>query len=356
METYYIKTSVLQFHPDTDLLWKSHAPEKILRILKCSQLADSIRTWYFYREKASQDLVGKKFSDIGICQYLWFNRHVRSRSKQYLYYGEWYNKKICTINDLLNPPHPGSKLFEELILDFGISLKDRRKFNFMMKNIPLHWIQDPCEEHIDIHDVIVIDLLNSKKVSSYAYNILLDRNTPDKRYTYWEHNINCPNEVEWEEVHTRNFNSCIVTRLRSFYFKLFHNAIALNKFLYMIKKRDSPCCSFCDKEEETLIHLFCNCDLVKPLWNKLLNVIRLHHNPTFNPSIFEKMFGISKDKFLSFIFLCLKYYIYVCKFQGKHPSFDAFKSFTKSQKDTEYYIAKKKGKLTIHFKKWRFDF
>ena len=69
-----------------------------------------------------------------------------------------------------------------------------------------------------------------------------------------------------------------------------------------------------------------------------------------------KMFGISKDKFLSYVFLCLKYYIYVCKFQGKHPSFDAFKSYMKSQKDTEYYIAKKKGKLPIHFKKWRFDF
>ena len=75
-------------------------------------------------------------SDIGSCQSLWFNKKIRSKSKQYFYYDDWYGKNVYTISDLLNPPLPGFKLFEELILDFDISNKDRRKYNFLIKNIP----------------------------------------------------------------------------------------------------------------------------------------------------------------------------------------------------------------------------
>ena len=67
------------------------------------------------------------------------------------------------------------------------------------------------------------------------------------------------------------------------------------------------------------------------------------------------MFGIYKDNFLTYLFLCVKYYIYVCKFQNKKPTFVGYTSFLKNNRDTEYYIAKRKGKLSQHFKKWRFD-
>ena len=52
---------------------------------------------------------------------------------------EWLDKGITFISDLLNPPLPGRKLFEELVLDFDISPQDRRKYNFLMKNIPEDW-------------------------------------------------------------------------------------------------------------------------------------------------------------------------------------------------------------------------
>ena len=51
----------------------------------------------------------------------------------------------------------------------------------------------------------------------------------------------------------------------------------------------------------------------------------------------------------------MKYYIYVCKFRGTKPTFIGYTTYIKSNKETEYYIAKKRGKLSNHFKKWRFD-
>ena len=66
------------------------------------------------------------------------------------------------------------------------------------------------------------------------------------------------------------------------------------------------------------------------------------------------MFGFDNDKFLTFLFLLLKYYIYICKFQNKVPSFEGYKTYTVSNKDLEYMIAKKNNKLALHFKKWKF--
>ena len=59
-------------------------------------------------------------------------------------------------------------------------------------------------------------------------------------------------------------------------------------------------------------------------------------------STFDKIFGLPLDKYITFICLCLKYYIYVCKFQDKKPTLISFKTFLEVLKDTEYYIAKRR--------------
>ena len=54
-----------------DMLWTSYAPECILNKLRSSQLADSIRTWYVFRNKAVNEIYGCDYSDLGACQCLW---------------------------------------------------------------------------------------------------------------------------------------------------------------------------------------------------------------------------------------------------------------------------------------------
>ena len=106
-----------------------------------------------------------------------------------------------------------------------------------------------------------------------------------------------------------------------------------------------------------MVHLFCDCEKVSPIWLDLLDTIS-HKSANFavqNVSNFEKIFGFCEDKFVSYLFLLLKYHIYVSKFNNNVPNFAVFKSFVKKQKETEYLLAKKRNKLHIHFKKWRFD-
>ena len=147
-----------------------------------------------------------------------------------------------------------------------------------------------------------------------------------------------------------------VTRLRSFYFKTFHRAIAFNDFLHKIKRKDSPNCDFCNKFPESITHIFGECEKVTPIWDKFVSIIQNKEDINFTISTFDKIFGVYKDKFLTYLCLCIKYYIYVCKFQNKNPNVNSCINFILANRDTEYYIAKQKDKLSVHFKKWRFDF
>ena len=167
---------------------------------------------------------------------------------------------IQYISDLLNPPLPGSKLFEELVLDFDVSQNDRRKFNFLMKCIPSSWLQDSNLRNVDLFDTITIGLLNANKVPKFAYSFFNETSIPKNRMEFWEKlNVGVVDDVEdtdWDEIHIRNFKCSIDTRLRSFYFKIFHKAIALNDFLFKINRKNSPNCDFCDKFPESIIHIF----------------------------------------------------------------------------------------------------
>ena len=80
-----------------------------------------------------------------------------------------------------------------------------------------------------------------------------------------------------------------------------------------------------------MIHLFSECEKVAPIWQDLLTIISQKCDNTIKVTNFEKLFGISSDKFVSYLFLLLKYHIYTCKFNNNLPNFTVFKSFVKGE-------------------------
>jgi hypothetical protein len=192
------------------------------------------------------------------------------------------------------------------------------------------------------------------KIPKYSYPILLGKCSPDKAKLFWSnHFVEAKlDDDDWEEIHLRNFKCTIESRFRSFYFKVFHKAIAFKDFLFKIKRSESPNCSFCNKMPETIIHIFCECDAVITLWLEIENILRSGIDSNLKLTNYEKIFGISNSSFVTYITLCTKYYIYRCKFQDKKPNILGLKGFIKLQRETEYHIAKKKDKLSLHYKKW----
>ena len=105
-----------------------------------------------------------------------------------------------------------------------------------------------------------------------------------------------------------------------------------------------------------MVHLFCDCEKVSPIWECLLDLLIKKYDQNINVTNFEKLFGIPDDRFVTYLMLLVKYYVFICKFKDTLPNIVAFKSFVKKQKETEYFLAKKKNKLPGHFRKWKFDF
>ena len=142
-----------------------------------------------------------------------------------------------------------------------------------MKCIPSSWLQDSNSRNIDLFDTITVGLLSATKVPKFAYSFFNETCIPENRMDFWEKLGNADDEVEdtdWEEIHIRNFKCSTDTRLRSFYFKIFHKAIAFNDFLFKINRRNAPNCDFCDKFPESVIHIFCECNFVRPVWEELV--------------------------------------------------------------------------------------
>ena len=137
--------------------------------------------------------------------------------------------------------------------------------------------------------------------------------------------------------------------------KVFHKAIAFNNFLFKINRKDSPNSDFCKNYPESIIHILCDCEYVIPIWDELLKIIHDKHDIDFSLSNFDETFGIYQDNFLTYLCLCVKYYIYICKFQNKKPNFISFKVFVKLNRETKHNIARKRDTLSAHYKKWRFD-
>ena len=96
-----------------------------------------------------------------------------------------------------------------------------------MQNIPSSWLEGQNFDCLDVFDRIVDNIISIQKVLKFTYSTLLEKCLPDKRICFWQDlSEDDPEDLDWEDIHLRNLQCSIDSRLRSFYFKVFHNANA----------------------------------------------------------------------------------------------------------------------------------
>ena len=82
------------------------------------------------------------------------------------------------------------------------------------------------------------------------------------------------------------------TKLREFQYKVLNNIVFTNENLFKIKMFDSPLCTFCKIEIESLEHLFYNYEITRSFWVALRSW-RMECNINLEPfSVFDVLFGI----------------------------------------------------------------
>ena len=79
--------------------------------------------------------------------------------------------------------------------------------------------------------------------------------------------------LQWNKIFLNNFSVTRDTQLRWFQSRLLHRILPTNKYLHTCNIADSPLCTFCQLENETISHLFWHCHHVQTFWAQLLSLI-----------------------------------------------------------------------------------
>ena len=123
-----------------------------------------------------------------------------------------------------------------------------------------------------------------------------------------------------------------INKLRSFQYQLLHYAIVTNEKLNQYNSDKLPLCTFCGREVETILHLFCECAIVKRFYRQVLTFINetvlfavMKGMPTYAELIFN---GLPKDaKIVSnLIWLMAKYYVCYRRCTKTDLNIEAFKA------------------------------
>ena len=74
---------------------------------------------------------------------------------------------------------------------------------------------------------------------------------------------------------SQNWKKCFLIRnitMGMLYYNVLHNTLYANKILFKFEKV-TPQCSLCILHDETIMHLFYDCLIIKRLWNQLKSIL-----------------------------------------------------------------------------------
>ena len=135
--------------------------------------------------------------------------------------------------------------------------------------------------------ILILEKLLSKELYHTLISIRAYKVTP---VTYFGTKCNA-NNLDWTKIFILPRLTTYNTYLRSFQYKILHNILFLNKKLYFSGITKSPLCSYCNTNDETPIHLFCECNSTKSLWLQLNR--HLHSDLKFPELTPQAMYNIA---------------------------------------------------------------
>ena len=112
-----------------------------------------------------------------------------------------------------------------------------------------------------------------KLTSKELYLILVGTNAVKHTVQDYFENLFETSQFNWKKMYFLIRNTTLNTKPRMFQYKVLHNILYANKIFFKFGKRTSPRCSICKSHNETSAHLFCDCLIVKRIWNQPKSIL-----------------------------------------------------------------------------------
>ncbi|XP_077863933.1 uncharacterized protein LOC144348547 [Saccoglossus kowalevskii] len=285
---------------------------------------------------------------------IWNNKNITVAGKS-VYYPEFVNAGLMYVKQMYKDN--GQKQTWNYIQNKGVPSSSILRWFGLVNAIPKVQIVNTQVNHVEDINLIFGDEslklrdCTTRNVYHKMINSIFIRPRTEIYFIHlFEINIDC-----WEEFYQLPVKCTIDSKLRDFQFKILHKILVTNINLVKMKppRVENALCTFCQKEDETLVHLFCECSYVKFFWENFFmlwgNKLKMQHRP----KQWQIILGDPEVSCLvNFLILLGKRFVYISKCKQNKPDFIDFKRYVQSIQNIELAIADRKNKLAAHNKKW----
>lgn len=110
-------------------------------------------------------------------------------------------------------------------------------------------------------------------------------------------------------------------------------------------------CSFSEKENESLEHIFIHCNYTEEFWAEVIKWLRslnVNINRLNNKEIMLGMSNCEDGLFVNHVLLIAKQYLYFCRCRETFRIYKVFMSRLRKIQNLELVIAKSKNKVSLY--------
>ena len=261
---------------------------------------------------------------------IWNNADIKVKNKS-LFLSRWFENGIHNIISLFD--RSGTILtYEEFLSRHGLPVPFR-EFNSVTKAIPKGLTQ-LIKSHLSFgmdnatqHKLLLngVDVMDRKCDNKHIRQIFQFRKriTPRGKF-YWGSLIQ---DINWQKAWLLPSKYCITNKVKEVHFKILHKIYPVN--VNIAKYTDiSSACSFCDDTDETMLHLFFECEKTKMFLNDLNNYLfELSYSLTAKDFLFyyDNPVNYPLEFVVNFFTLQSKFFLHKQKWLQGQPSFRVFK-------------------------------
>ena len=218
--------------------------------------------------------------------------------------------------------------------------------------IPHNWKTIIKQNPGNVSDLLIHDhhlfkgarILTFEKLSSKElYSILITKFTNKPSTNVYFEKIFPNMKLDWRKIYILPRMTTVNTYLRSFQYKILNNILFLNKKLFVFRKKNTPLCSFCNKEEETPLHIFTECTYVIYLSQQLATFFK---NNLILPALTPQtaLLGLWSDNanhdepIINHFLLIFKLYVYNSREKHRLSIMDLLTNIKEIKKDRIPFI------------------
>ena len=330
-------------NPLQHLIWQANLNiSDITKNFPPSFWRDVLECWNGYKEKIKETTEFRH-------QIIWLNSDIRIGNK-IVFWNKWYESGIITIDQLMQPKTARFLTNQEFQNKYpALSILDFYSITSAIKGVLKSQQQIISEESQDVQPAKQVI-----RPTHQIYTALISKSNPLheqflKFAHLWKVDPSIANYEEYLDWIVKIPRLTIITKYRSFQYRLLCLAILTNIRLQHMGVKSSSMCDFCQEKTETYLHLFWECTHSQRLWNKIAETLKVAltkkmvilNNVKENPKAYENT-----------VVLFVKYYIFQAKCLNAQVSTTNMIKQIESQIVIEKEIASAKGKLSQHQSKW----